>query len=313
MRLVVMVPAFNEQATVGQLFREIPRNIKGISSVKTLLVDDGSTDSTVAAAKRAGADFIISHKQNLGLAAAFKTGLDNALFLKADLIVNIDADLQYDPKEIPSIVEPILNGKADVVLTDRNVSKLGHMPLQKRIGNQLATLVTGLASGFPVRDAQSGFRAFSREAALRLNILSNYTYVQETIIQSAYHRLRIAQLPCAFRPRHGESRLIQSIWGYAAKAGITIVRTLVYYKPLRFFLSIGAATFLMGLAIGFHVLVHFLSTGHVQPYIPSAILTAMLVIVGFQVILLGLNSDAINASRKVQEEMLYQSKKKALK
>ncbi len=312
MNLVVMVPAFNEENTIGQLVKAIPRKIKGIDLVKILLIDDGSTDNTVAVARKAVIDFVFSHKQNLGLAIAFKNGLRQALLFGANIIVNIDADLQYDPQEIPKIIKPIVEGKADVVLTDRGISRLSHMPFTKKLGNRLATFVTRLACGFPVKDAQSGFRAFNREAALRLNILSDYTYVQETIIQAVYKHLCIVQLPCRFRAREGKSRLVQSIWGYAAKAGITIIRTLVYYRPLRFFLSIGAIIFLIGFIIGLNVLIHFLLTGQVQPYLPSAILTAVLVIVGFQVILLGLIADAVNATRKVQEELLYEQRKRKL-
>jgi len=312
MNLVVMVPAFNEEATIARLLKEIPRNIGGVSSVKTLLVDDGSTDGTVAAAKKAGVELILSHKHNKGLAIAFKNGLREALLSGADIIVNIDADLQYNPKEIPKIIKPILDGEADVVLTNRNVKALSHMPFSKKLGNRLATRVTRLASGFPVQDAQSGFRAFSREGAMHLNVLSNYTYVQETIIQSVFKKLRIAQLPCQFNAREDSSRLIQSIWSYATKAGITILRTLVYYKPLKVFLAIGGLILLAGAAIGLNVLTYFLLTGTVGPFLPSAILTAMLVIVGFQVILLGLIADAVNANRRVQEEMLYEQRKRGM-
>lgn len=310
MNLVVMIPALNEEKTISKVIKAVPRKIAGIGSVKVLVIDDGSADKTAALAKSAGADKVLSHKQTQGLARTFRHGLREALLMKADVIVNIDADLQYDPKEITKVVAPILKGEADVVLTNRCVASLRHMPFGKRLGNQIATFVTRLAAGFPIQDAQSGFRAFSRDAAMHLNVLSDYTYVQETIIQAVYKKLKIVQLPCEFRRREGESRLIQSLFGYAAKAGITIIRTLIYYKPLRFFLVVGILILLAGLAVGSNVLLHFFLTGQVGPFMPSAILTAMLVIVGFQVILLGLIADAINANRKIQEELLYEQRKR---
>ncbi len=191
MKLVVMIPAYNEEKSIGKVIKEIPRTVEGFDKVEVLVVNDGSTDNTVEEARRAGADHIVSHRTNLGLASAFKTGLETALKLGADVIVNIDADGQYNAKEIPKLVKPILEGKADIVIGDRQIDKLDHMPRAKKIGNKIATWVTRKLSGLPIRDAQSGFRAFSREAALRMNLLGDYTYVQETIIQAANKKLRI--------------------------------------------------------------------------------------------------------------------------
>jgi glycosyltransferase involved in cell wall biosynthesis len=303
-----MIPAFNEEKTLSLVIKEIPRKIKGVSKVEVLVIDDGSTDGTVKAAKNASADRIVRHKRNLGLAVAFKNGLNEALRMKADIIVNTDADFQYNQKEIPNLIQPIVDEKADVVLTDRQVWKLSHMPLGKKIGNSVSTFVTGFVAGFSVLDGQSGFRAFSREAALRLNVLSNYTYVQETIIQAVNKNLSIVQVPCEFRKRQGSSRLISSVWKYARNAGIIVLRNYVHYRPLRFFLTLGGLVMLVGLLFGSRVVVHYLLTGLVSPFIPTAILTAVLLLVGFQIIILGLVADAIKANRQIQEEQLYLEK-----
>ena len=239
--------------------------------------------------------------------------MDIALRLGADIVVNTDADFQYNQKEIPKLTEPILAGRADVVLSHREVLSLSHMPLQKKIGNSLATLITRLVSGYPVKDAQSGFRAFSREAMMRLVILSDYTYVQETIMESVFKGLAIEQVQCEFRKRTGgKSRLISNIWNYAQRAGVTILRTFTYYKPLRVFMGIGLALLIMGMLTGARVLTHYIETGMVSPYVPSAILTAILLIVGFQIIVLGLIADTIDAGRRVSEEVLYRLKKQQL-
>jgi glycosyltransferase involved in cell wall biosynthesis len=245
----------------------------------------------------------------MGLAVSFRDGLDAALEDGADVVVNIDADLQYNPKEIPKLIKAIMEGEADLVLTDRDVWKLPHMPLGKKIGNKIASWIVRLLTGFPVKDAQSGFRAFSREAALNLNILSDYTYVQETIIQAVFKKMKIVQVPCEFRAREGRSRLISNIWSYAKRAGLTIVLTYVHYKPLKVFLSIGLLLILLGLILGFRVIIHFMTTGMVSPYIPTAILTAVLLIVGFQVVMMGLIADSINANRRVMEKILYLMKR----
>ncbi|HIH21690.1 MAG: glycosyltransferase family 2 protein [Candidatus Diapherotrites archaeon] len=308
-KLVVMIPAFNEEKTIASVIREIPRKIAGISKVEVLVIDDGSTDNTARVARKAGADEIFSHRKNFGLAVAFRHGLEQALGMKADIIVNTDADFQYNQKEIPKIIKPILEGKADIVLTDRNVWSLRHMPLGKKLGNLLSTAITRFVSGFPTRDAQSGFRAFSKEAALQLNILSRYTYVQETIIQAFNKNLAMLQVPCEFRKREGKSRLISSLWKYARNAGIIIIRNYVQYRPLKAFLEIGGFVMLIGFILGLRVLIHYLLTGMVSPFIPTAILTAILLMIGFQIIVLGLIADAIKAQRQVQEELLYYRKK----
>jgi len=303
-----MIPAYNEDATIGEVIRNIPRQIEGISKVEVLVVEDGSTDKTVEVARKAGANKIISRKQRVGLAKAFENGLEVALEMGADIIVNIDADNQYDPKEIPKLIRPILKGEADIVLGNRQVSKLTHMPSTKKVGNRIATFVTRKLSGLDISDAQTGFRAFSKRAALMLNILSDYTYTQETIIQAAYKKLGIVEVPVEFRKRRGESRLISSLLGYAKKAGLTILLTYLNYKPLKTFFIIGFVISLIGLLFGLRVLVHFFTTGAVVPFLPTAVLSAFLVIAGFQVVMMGLFATMVKSNRELIEKILYKIK-----
>lgn len=310
MKLAVVIPAYNEEKTVGDVIRGVPRKIAGIDRVEVIVVDDGSTDATYSEASKAGADRIIKHKINKGLSVSFRDLLYAALEDGADVIVNIDADMQHNPADIPRVVKPVLEGRADIVLTYRDIWELPHMSVGKKIGNELATRVVRFLSGLPIKDAQSGFRAYSREAAMQLNILSGYTYVHDTIIQAASKRLVIEQIPCKINERkEGESRLIENVFVYAMRAGSEIIRTYTVYRPLRFFLSLGAIVLLIGFVSGIRVLLHFIDTGTVDVYLPSTILTAILVIVGFQLIILGLIGNAVNANMRVNEESLYNLRK----
>jgi len=209
MKLIVTIPAYNEENTINKVIRETPRQIYGIDSVEVLVINDGSKDNTVKVAKDAGADHIINQNENQGLAFAFRTGLEEALIRGADIIVNTDADFQYNQQQIPDLIKPVLEGKADIVLGSRFSGHIEHMAPQKRLGNILATCVTRMASGYPVTDARTGFRAFSRDAALRMNILYDYTYVQETIIQAVDHNLTMVEIPIEVRKCEGDSILIQ--------------------------------------------------------------------------------------------------------
>jgi len=309
LRLIVIIPAYNEEKTIGKVIGEIPRKFDFIDNVKIIVVNDGSTDDTRKEALNAGADKVISFKQNQGLALVFKKGLNVALEMDSDIIINIDADGQYDGSEIGELIKPILNSEADIVLGSRFKGWIEYMPLQKRVGNLLATNVVNLLTGLKISDAQTGFRAFSKEAALRINVVSDYTYVQETIIQAVEKGLKIVEIPIHFSRREGKSRLISNIFSYSKRAGLTILRTYRDYKPLKTFLLIGSLIILLGLAVGFRVLIHYFTTGMVYPYIPSAILTAVLLIFGFQAAILALIADMIGSTRKLQEEILYMLKK----
>lgn len=311
MRLVVTIPAYNEERTIAKVIGGIPRDC--CDDVRVVVIDDGSTDRTNLAAREAGADWVLRNKENRGLAPTFKRGLDAALAAGADIIVNIDADNQYYGSEIPALIRPILEGRADVVLGSRFAGWIEEMPAGNRMGNKLATRITRRASGFPVSDAQTGFRAFTREAVLRLNVRSDHTYVQETIIQAARKGMKIVEVPVHFRKREDESRLIPSLFSYARRAGLTILRTYLLYKPLKVFAWIGLVLGAIAGVLGIRVFIHYLTTGMVTPYLPTAVLTALLAIIAFQVFILGLIADMIRTNRQTQEEILYYLKKESLK
>jgi len=308
MKLIITIPAYNEAETIGQVIDEIPRKIKGIKKIQVLVIDDGSSDSTADIARKRNT-LVISNKKNLGLAVTFRRGLEKALEMGADIIVNTDADMQYNQGQIPDLIKPILEEKADIVLGSRFRGRIEYMPLRKRLGNRISTWAVRKVSGLPISDAQTGFRAFSREAALRINIQSTYTYTQETILQAAANKLVVKEIPIDFRKRSGHSRLISNIFGYAKRVGTTLVIGYMNHKPLRVFLGIGLAFFLIGFALGLRILIHFLNTGLVSPYIPTAILTAILLIFGFQIIMIGLVAEMIKGNRFLEEEMLYRLKK----
>ncbi|NMC61162.1 MAG: glycosyltransferase family 2 protein, partial [Candidatus Methanofastidiosa archaeon] len=300
---------FNEERTLGFVIKEIPRSIPGVDQIQILVINDGSTDRTMDIAVQAGADKIISHKYNMGLAQSFRDGLNRALEMGADIIVNTDADFQYNGSEIPKLIAPIIEGKADIVLGNRQIDRLDHMPFGNLWGNKLATRVTRWTTGLAIQDAQTGFRAFSRDAALQMNLTGDYTYTQETLIQAANKNLKIDQIPVEFRKREGKSRLISSISRYARSAGITIFRSFGAYHPFVIFSGIGIFCILLGTFFGLKVILHFFMTGRVEPYLPSALLTTVLLIIGFLAILFGLLADMIRTQRMLTEEILFRLKK----
>lgn len=310
-KLAITIPAYNEEDSIGRVIHEIPGIIEGIDEIEIIVINDGSKDMTSEVAKDAGATKIIEFPSNKGLAIAFKEGLNAAIDSSADIIVNIDADGQYNALEIPKLIKPILEGKAEIVLGSRFAGTIEYMVPQKRFGNRLATYVVGLASGIKVSDAQTGFRAFSREAALRLVVHSGYTYTQETIVQAAHKRLSLVEVPVEFRKRKGDgnSRLISNVINYARNSIITLVRTYTSYNPLKTFTYLGGGIFLLGIAMGFRVLIHYIETGMVTPYLPTALLSSLLAIIGFQIIVIGLIGDISHQNRHITEEVLYRTRR----
>lgn len=303
-----MIPSYNEEKTIASVIAEIPRDC--CEKVEVLVINDGSTDNTVQEAEKAGADKILSFKKNKGLAPAFRAGLQTALEMGADIIVNTDGDGQYNGKEICKLIEPILEGRADFVLGSRTKGHIEYMPLQKRIGNRIATFITRQVSGIPISDAQSGFRAFTRDCALRLNVMADYTYVQETLIQASYYGLVIEEVPIEFRKRDaGPSRLISNIWKYAQRAGVTIARGYRDFHPLDTFFGFGSFFILIGLLFGSRVLLGFFKTGTVTGYLPSAVMTVLLILIGVSTMTLGMIADILKTQRKIQDEILYRLKK----
>ena len=248
MKLVVMIPAFNDEKVIGHVVKRIPRRIKGIKKVEVLVIDDGSVDDSAKTAKKAGADKVVFHKRNLGLGVTFMHGLKIALEMNADIIVNIDSDNQYDGEEIPNLIQPILEKKCDIVLGSRFTGCIEEMPMDKFIGNKILNFFVSLLIGFKISDAQTGFRAFTKEAASKMNSLSIYTYTQETILEAMKHKLRIIEVPCTFRKRYdNKSRLVPNIGVYGLRTSKEILRWLRTYRPLEFFAIITISTIIVGL------------------------------------------------------------------
>lgn len=310
MKLMIMIPCYNEEETLPATLRDIPRHIAGVDQVELLVVDDGCTDRTVEVARTFGVHWVARHVRNRGLAAAFQTGLDACLQLGADIIVNTDGDNQYPQADIPRLIDPILRGEADIVVGDRQTNTIAHFsPLKKGL-QRLGSWVMRQASGTSVPDAPSGFRAYSREAALRLNVITSYTYTLETLIQAGKKNLAVQHIPVRTNPQLRQSRLVRGTWDYVKKQGATIVRLYALYEPLKVFFYLG----LVFLALGaiplvrfayFYFLLDQLGTRYVQ----SLIIGTMLIVIGVLIIAIGLVADLIASSRRLVEDVLYRVKK----
>jgi hypothetical protein len=307
-KLIVIIPAYNEEETIGEVIHEIPRSFDGISSVEVLVCDDGSRDGTVAAAVAAGVDHVVQLRRNFGLTTAFSTGLQAALTLGADIIVNTDADGQYDAKEIADLIAPILAGEADMVSGDRRVRDLDHMPLSKKYGNRLGSWMLRAVAASPVRDASSGFRAFSRECALRLNPFIGHTYTHQTLIQAAHSDMVVKEVPVTFRRSArdgGASRLIGGVGSHIVRSLTTIIRTLTAYRPLAVLGRLGVVFLIGAGAIGLIPALSWIEQGSTEGHLQSLIVAAVLALVGLQLIVLGLLADALSSSRRLTEEVLF--------
>jgi hypothetical protein len=307
-KLIVMIPAFNEEATIGRVIGEIPRTFPGISAVEILVCDDGSTDGTVRAATVAGADHIVPLKRNFGLTTAFATGLQACLALGADIIVNTDADSQYDAAEITKLIEPILHGEADMVSGDRQIGRLEHMPVSKKYGNRLGSWMLRVVAQSPVRDASSGFRAFSRECALRLNPSIGHTYTHQTLIQAAHSGMVVKEVPVTFRQSArdgGSSRLIGGVGSHIFKSLGTIVRSLTTYKPLAVLGRLGLLFIVAGALVGAIPTSDWIAQGSTEGHVQSLIAAGVLALIGLQLLIFGLLADTVSANRRITEEVLY--------
>lgn len=307
MKLIIQIPCYNEEATLPLTLADLPRSLPGVDAIETLIIDDGCTDQTVAVARRLGVQHIVRHKRNRGLAAAFQSGLEAALAAGADVIVNTDADNQYRGADIEKLVAPIVAGQADIVVGDRGVAASEHFSPFKRFLQTLGSAVVQRAAGIPIPDATSGFRAFSSEAALRLTVLSEYTYTLETLIQAGARGMSVQFVPIRSNPQTRKSRLIRNIPSFLALQAVTILRFYTMYRPLRVFMTAGGVLIAGALILGLRFLYFYAinrSAGHIQ----SLILAAILAIVGFQVGLIGLVADAVSMNRKMLEETLYRAR-----
>src|SRR5688500_12209573 len=256
MKVIVQIPCYNEEQTLPLVFRDMPRSIPGVDVLETLVIDDGSSDRTVEVARQLGVNHVVRHNGNKGLAAAFQSGLDACLRLGADIIVNTDGDNQYPQDRIPDLIAPILQREADMVVGDRQVTKIEHFSPMKKVLQLMGSWVVRQASRTTVPDAPSGFRAFSREAALRLNVITKYTYTLETIVQAGKKNIRIASVPVTTNEVTRPSRLIRGVFDYLKKSSATIVRIYALYEPLKVFFYIGSLFILVGL-IGWLRILYF--------------------------------------------------------
>ncbi|MFH1752153.1 MAG: glycosyltransferase family 2 protein [archaeon] len=313
MKLVVMIPAFNEEKTISQVIKEIPRKINGITIVEVLVVNDGSKDNTIEQARKAKADKIISNQLNSGLGVTFRKGIDTALEMNADVIVNIDADMQFNPQDIPKLIKPILDSKADMVTASRFACKAlePEMPGIKKFGNHLFTGIINLLTGQHFTDTQCGFRAYSKEAALRLTLFGKFTYTQEVFLDLSLKGLKIVEVPLKVKgERIGQSRIVKSWYSYGLKALTIIIRSMRDYKPLKFFGGIGLIVFLIGFITALFLFVNWLLTGHTSPFGTLILISVFFMMFGFLLVVLALLADMLDRQRKIQEEILYRLKKK---
>lgn len=310
MKLGIIIPALNEEKKISTTISKIPKKIKSIDEILILVIDDGSTDKTGSMARSSGAD-VIQHNKNKGVGVAFQTGLEWALEKRVDILVNIDADGQFNPDDIPFLIEPILNNGTDVVVANRfNNGMPSDMPKGKYLGNKMMSYLISKLSGMELKDVSSGFRAFNKEAMYKLNLIGNFTYTQESILDLATKGLRIINQPVQvtyFKSR--KSRVASNLLSYAIKTSLIIFRSFRDYSPLKFFGFVGLILFILGLLFDLFTLQHYLRTGGFTPYVSVVLTGIYLNTVGFGIIILGVIADMFDRVRRNQENILYLLKK----
>ena len=308
MKLIIQIPCLNEEKTLPATLQDLPQQIDGVDSIEILVIDDGSTDRTLAVAQEHKVHHVLQLTNNKGLAKAFIFGINHALKMGADIIVNTDADNQYCGEDIPQLIRPILEGKADIVIGDRQVETIRHFSPLKILLQKFGSWVVRQLSGTSVPDATSGFRAYSREAALQLNVISDFTYTVETIISAGKKNLAIAHVPVKTNRKLRESRLFPNIRTYLQRTLVTIIKVYSMYKPLKVFTIAGGLAFVTGFGIGCRYL-YFFFQGRTEGHIQSLILSAILLIVGFQIIMMGIAAELISVNRQILEDIQVRVKK----
>lgn len=309
MKLIIQIPCLNEEEQLPAAVAALPRQVDGFDTVELLVIDDGSDDRTVEVARSLGVNHIVQLPQNRGLAFAFQAGLDAALKLGADVVVNTDADNQYHGDSIHDLVRPIIAGEADMVVGDRDVRSVADFSWLKRRLQVLGSWVVRVASGTDVPDATSGFRAYTSEAALQLVVVSRYTYTIESLIQAGKSRLAITHVPVRTNPKVRESRLFNSTWGYIRRNAVTILRVFAQYEPLKFFGLIAATLFFLGLVSFSPFLWDWIVHGDRSGHLQSVVLGAIFTIVAFLVLVLAVVSDLLAAHRSISQRVLESNRR----
>ena len=308
MKLIIQIPCFNEEKTLKNTLDDLPKSIEGIDEIEYLIINDGSSDKTTRVAKEWGVDYIVNFTQNKGLAKGFMSGIDVALENGADIIVNTDADNQYCGKDIAKLIKPIIEQESDIVIGERPISDISDFsPLKKKL-QRIGSWAVRQASKTDIPDAPSGFRAFSREAALRLNVVNDYTYTLETIVQAGREKIPIVSVPISTNPAVRPSRLAKTMLGYVRTSMLTILRAYLVYKPLKAFLFLSLFPAIPGIIIWIRFLYFFVTlggAGHIQ----SLILACTLIIIGFVCVMIGILGDTIGANRKILQDIQYHSRK----
>lgn len=308
MKLIIQIPCYNEAETLKIALDALPKELPGIDVIEYLIINDGSSDDTVAVAREWGVHHVVDFRCNKGLAMGFSEGINEALKQGADIIVNTDADNQYCGEDIGKLVQPILEEKADIVIGERPIDSISHFSFLKKKLQHLGSWFVRVASHTDIPDAPSGFRAISRDAAMRLHVINEYTYTLEMIIQAGREKMAITSVPIRTNAELRPSRLFHSMTSYIKKSGLTIIRAFMMYKPLKFFGILGSIPFLLGVLLGVRYLIYLAmdpNAGHIQ----SLILAAILLLTGVQTFVVGLHADLIAANRKMLEEVKYHVKK----
>lgn len=307
MKLVVQCACLNEEKTIGTVLKEIPKKIDGIDEIEVVIVDDGSTDKTVEVAKKHGVKHFVLHPQRQGLGRGFKDAIDKSLEIGADIIVHTDGDNQYPGNRIPDLIAPILAGKADMVIADRQTSKIKHFSRLKKLLQRFGTWTLNKAASTNVPDAPSGFRAYSREAAMKLNVVTSFSYAMETLIQAGNKRFAIATIKIKTNPKTRESRLFTSQWEHVAKSGAAIFRAFLMYRPYVFFGALGGVLFVAGL-VPFARFLYFFLQGQGDGHLQSLIAGSVLLVASFIAFTLGVVADLIRINRILLEQSLEHQK-----
>lgn len=309
MKLIVQIPCLNEEKTLPLVINSIPKKIPRVDIIETLIIDDGSTDRTIDVAKKLGVNHILKHRSNQGLAKSFSDGMHFCLSHGADIIVNTDGDNQYNQADIPKLIQPILDEKAEIVVGDRQTSTIPHFSKVKKGLQRLGSQLVRMASGTNIADAPSGFRAYSKSAAKSINIVTSFSYVTETIIQAGKKRLAITHVAVGTNPKTRESRLFKSTFEHVRKSTVAIFRSYAMYEPLRFFLTLGGVIIFLGLLPYLRMLFLMLVMGElISGHLQSLLAGAVLMIVGFLLGVIGILADLIGINRKLAEDALYRLK-----